>query len=241
MLLFWPWFVECAFQQHYHRTTLGIADAVCLPLDVLIWIACMFSGGRMLDVACALPPMLVALAITRLRHRQPELYTRRRTALTALRRASILPFLSLVLLRRPLHITGSWAAAAVHLLVLSGGLHSLIASFFFLNSWWTAMCEAVLTAVVLGSAAPAACANMLAGPQPHAGWRAAAGEQGRLYTLYAASSSRQHACHVPRMFVACCRQKQLFSPTQVPVLASLSPTCQPFLLPQPKHRVSACT
>lgn len=187
MLLFWPWFVESAFQQHYDRTTLGIADAVCLPLDILIWVlVSITSGGQLLCLACALPPLLVTVAVVLLRHQQPELYTRRRTALTALRRLGIVPVLSLVLLRRPHYVTGSWAAAMVHLLVLSGSMHSLIAPFFFLNNWWTAMCEAVLTAVVLGTAAPAACTNMLAGPQPYAGWRAAAGEQ---------HSTAQHAPH----------------------------------------------
>lgn len=119
-LLFWPWFVESAFQQHYQRTTLDVADAVCLPLDILIWVRIFLtSGGQMLCLICALPPLLVTVAVALLRHQQPELYTRRRAALTTLRRLLIAPYLSLVLLRRPRHLTGSWAAAVVHLLVLS--------------------------------------------------------------------------------------------------------------------------
>lgn len=178
MLLFWPWFVESAFQQHYQRTTLSVADAVCLPLDIFIWVLiCLTSGGQTLCLACALPPLMVTLSTVLLRHQQPELYTRRRAALTALRRLGIAPALGLVLLRRPHHVTGSWAVAAVHLLVMSGSMHSLIAPFFFLNNWSTAMFEAVLTAAMLATAAPAACTNILAGPQPYAGWRVAAGEQ----------------------------------------------------------------
>jgi hypothetical protein len=86
----------------------------------------------------------------------------------------IIPYLTLILLRQPLHATGSWPAAVLHLFVLSGSAHTVCASFFFLNSWWTALFEVTVSAVAFGSAAPAACKNVLAGPQPHAGWKAAA-------------------------------------------------------------------
>jgi hypothetical protein len=180
MLLFWPWFVESAFQQRYYRTTLGLCDSVCLPLDALIWviiIVAMLFAGRWratLELACTVPPFVAALTCLLHRQRSVDKYRRKRSTITACRRLAILPYLSWVLLRQQPHITGSWPAALMHLLVLSGSAHTLIATGFFLNSWGVAVLELLVSSLMLGSAAPHSCSNILAGPQPHAGWRAAA-------------------------------------------------------------------
>lgn len=126
------------------------------------------------ELLCTLPAVLSSLGFAAFKQQRPAHYVRHRTAITAFRRCVIMPYLGLILLRRPLHATGSWPAAVLHLLVLSGSVHTFIANFFFLNNWWTALIEAVVSTFALGSAAPSACRNVLVGPQPHAGWRAAA-------------------------------------------------------------------
>jgi hypothetical protein len=180
MLLFWPWFVESAFQQQYYKTTLGMCDTVCLPLDAFIWIVDivdMLLAGRWrspLEVACTVPPFVAVLTCILYRRNNPDKYRRKHSAITACRRLAILPYLSCVLLRRPAQPTGSWSAALTHLFILSGGMHVMIATAFFLNSWWIAIGELVVASLMLGSAAPRSCNNILAGPQPYAGWKAAA-------------------------------------------------------------------
>lgn len=175
LLLFWPWFVECAFQQHYNSNTLDPCDRICLPLDIVIWVCCALGARhtpqQLLWVA---PGLLSAVCVAVLRRRHPNWCKKRRTAITAARRLMVLPYLAFVLLRQPLHATGAWQAAVLHLLVLSGGVHNTIAAFFFLNPWWVSLWELALGALVLGSAAPATCKQLMEGTHPDAGWRSAA-------------------------------------------------------------------
>lgn len=198
MLLFWPWFVECAFQQHYNRTTLGFMDTICLPLDVLIWFSCVLAGWRTpVECLCSALPLMSSIAFAVYKYKQPDRYRRQRTVLTAFRRFLVMPYLSLVLLRRPLHVAGRWQSAFLHLFVLSGSVHTIIATFFFLNNWWTALFEIALAAVMLGAAAPTACSNVLAGPCPHAGWQAAAALMDKaalnIYSRSLQNASLEHA------------------------------------------------
>jgi hypothetical protein len=221
MLLFWPWFVECAFQQQYYKTTLGLCDSVCLPLDALIWVACiveMLLAGRWrspVEVACTILPLVAAVACFIYRQRNPRTYRCKRSAITACRRMAILPYLSWVLLRRQLQPTGSWLAAFSHLFILSGGKFVLIATAFFLNSWWVAVPELVVSGLMLASAAPHSCSNILAGPQPYAGWKAAAAVMDKV-SLGVYSTS----VHDPRLehAVCCTTLNTVLVSTQVEML-----------------------
>jgi hypothetical protein len=173
-----PRFVECAFQQHYSRTTLGVCDSICIWLDIVIWLCCILASWRTPKaLLCTVPTLLTSLGLAVFKQHRPAQYNRHRTAITVFRRCTIHPYLALIL-RQPLHATGSWPAAFscrfLHLFVLSGSVHTVIASFYFLNKWWTTLFEVAVSAVALGSAAPAACRNVLAGPQSRAGWQAAA-------------------------------------------------------------------
>lgn len=175
LLLFWPWFVECAFQQNYYNNTLDLCDRVCLPLDIIIWVCCALgSWHKPQELFWVAPGFLWALCVAVLRRRHPNWCRRRRTAITVARRLMALLYLGFVLLRQPLQPTGTWQAAVVHLFVLSGGVHNTIAALFFLNPWWVSLWELALGALVLGSAAPETCRHVMEGTHPDAGWRSAA-------------------------------------------------------------------
>lgn len=175
MLLFWPWFVEAAFVAAYNTTTLDPVDNICVPLDVVIWACCAWSSRHMpSELIFSVPALMSALWVALYRRRNPDRYRRWRTAITSIRRAIILPFLHHQLRKLLPASVHPVAAGALQLLVLSGSLHTLIATAFFLNEWWLAPLEMVLTVLMFATAAPAACANTLAGPHPHAGWQVAA-------------------------------------------------------------------
>jgi hypothetical protein len=240
MLLFWPWFVECAFQQQYYKTTLGLCDSVCMPLDILIWlidIVLMLVAGRWwapLELACTVPPFVAAVACLLYRRRNPDKYRRKRSSTTACRRLASLPFLSWVLLRRQPQAIGSWPAALMHLLVLSGGVHTLIVSGLFLNSWGVAVLESLASSLMLGSAAPHSCSNILAGPQPHAGWKAAAAVMEKASLgMYSSSVQDPHLEHA-----VCCTTLNtvLVSSSHC---CSLNSVCLPAAGAMPADAVSA--
>lgn len=136
LLLFWPWFVECAFQKHYHSSSLNLCDSLSLPLDVLIWTAAVLqTWAHRWQLLVTLTPLLGGAACWAYKWFRPDRYMRRRTAITVLRRLAILPYLGLVLLRSPLTASHIWQNTG-GLLVLSGGIFTLTATFLFLNSWW---------------------------------------------------------------------------------------------------------
>lgn len=176
LLLFWPPVVEQSFQEHYSSTTLHLCDSINMPLDMIIWILSLLSSWRTtLGLWCTLPPLACVLGLTMLRHVSPAAYSRHRTFITVLRRLAFYPYLSLVLLHRPPHATSSWQAALIHLFVLSGSFHAACAAVVLLNHWWTALWEMAVSVLAFAAAAPVCCSNILAGSQPKAGWRAAAG------------------------------------------------------------------
>jgi hypothetical protein len=177
-LLFWPWFVEFAFQRHYRCSTLHLADAVSLPVSLLIWVACLaavaFSGNcKLWHLLTVLVPAAYESRAWHHKYNDPERYNKRRTAITVLRRVGILPYIAFVLLRQPVHAPTNWQAAFTLLCVGSGSAHTLIMHVFFLNSWWVAIAEGLLSVLLLASAAPSGCRSVLAGPHT-AGWGTAA-------------------------------------------------------------------
>lgn len=173
LLLFWPWFVECAFQKHYRCTTLHLVDAVSLPVSLVIWVACIFSCTPW-QLVTVLPPMTFEAWVWYHKYNQPERYNKRRTVLTAMRRLGIIPYLGFVQLRRPFHASSSWQSAIMLLWIGSGSGHTLVATFIFLNSWWVAIAEGVAAFLLLAPAAPSSCASVLSGPYAAAGWPTAA-------------------------------------------------------------------
>ncbi len=84
-----------------------------------------------------------------------------------------MPCLAFVLLRRPVQASSNGQAALALLWVGSGSSHMLLATVIFLNSWWVSVAEAVVSALMLSTAAPSSCRSVLAGPHT-AGWQTAA-------------------------------------------------------------------
>lgn len=177
MAVFRPPYVGQGFQQHYTSTTLAHVDRISLPADILIWAAGLLSTWHTpLGTLCAAPPLAFAVGCTLWRHTCHEGYLRHRTAITAMRRLTIYPYLTLVYLaQRPPQAaaTASPLAAFVHLFVLSGSF-VVCAAALMLNYWWTALWEVPVSVAAFAATAPISCRDILAGPQPYAGWRAAA-------------------------------------------------------------------
>jgi hypothetical protein len=176
--MFWPWFVECAFQRHYRCSTLHMVDTVSLPVSLLIWtvgllVFAVGSNSSPWHLLAVLPPMAFEAWAWYHKCNDPERYNKRRTAITATRRLGVMPYLACVLLRQPVHASTNWQAAVTLLWVGSGSAHTLMASVFFLSSWWVSIAEGLLSVLLLASAAPSSCRSVLAGPHT-AGWGTAA-------------------------------------------------------------------
>lgn len=179
LLLFWPWFVECAFQKHYHSSTLSLVDSFSIPVSILIFFSDLVFAvidSNFWKAATILPALAFEFWCLAYRYRYPEKFTKRRSTLTTIRRLGILPVLSMFVIRNPALVqTDSRGKAALVLLVVaSGSLHNFAAMFLFFSPWWTTIAELAVGTALLGTAAPSSCRNLLAGPVPDAGWPTAA-------------------------------------------------------------------